>query len=131
MPVVVNVPDTAKSVTERVDPEKVKSETSLNKPLVPYIASLPAVWESAVKVDALNPCEPISKSVDAHDHVLIINNDMINENSISQMKPFAWLEDTINKIIKKTKKKIVIRLHPNQSKISNDSLEKINKQCMT
>ena len=35
---------------------------------------------------------------------------MINENSISQMKPFAWLEDTINKIIKKTKKKIVIRL---------------------
>lgn len=70
----------------------------------------------------------ISKSVDAHDHVLIINNDMINENSISQMKPFAWLEDTINKIIKKTKKKIVIRLHPNQSKISNDSLEKINKQ---
>ena len=43
---------------------------------------------------------------------------MTTENSIENMKPFDWLEDTINRIIDKTKKKIVIRLHPNQSKIS-------------
>ena len=70
----------------------------------------------------------ISKSVDVNDHVLLINNDMTGENSIDEMKPFAWLEDTLNKVIKKTNRKIVIRLHPNQSKISNESVEKINRQ---
>ena len=70
----------------------------------------------------------ISKSVDINDHVLLINNDMTGENSIDQMRPFAWLEDTLNKVVKKTNRKIVIRLHPNQSKISNESVEKINRQ---
>lgn len=70
----------------------------------------------------------ISKSVDVNDHVLLINNDMTGENSIDEMKPFAWLEDTLNKVVKKTNRKIVIRLHPNQSKISNESVEKINRQ---
>ena len=70
----------------------------------------------------------ISKSVDVNDHVLLINNDMTGENSIDEMKPCAWLEDTLNKVVKKTNRKIVIRLHPNQSKISNESVEKINRQ---
>ena len=71
----------------------------------------------------------IKKSVDMNDHVLLINNDMTGENSIDQMKPFAWLEETLNKVIKKTNRKIVIRTHPNQPKISNESVEKINKQA--
>ena len=70
----------------------------------------------------------ISKSVESKDHVLLINNDMTTENSIENMKPFDWLEDTINRIIEKTKKKILIRLHPNQSKISNELMKKINFQ---
>ena len=48
----------------------------------------------------------ISKSVDINDHVLLINNDMTGENSIDQMRPFAWLEDTLNKVVKKTNRKI-------------------------
>ena len=71
----------------------------------------------------------ISKSVDVNDHVLLINNDMTGENSIDQMKPFAWLEDTLKKVIKKTNRKIVIRLHPNQSKISDKRVEEINKHA--
>ena len=53
---------------------------------------------------------------------------MIGDNAVDQTQPFYWLEDTINKIVKKTKKKIIIRLHPNQSKISEDLIQKIRHQ---
>ncbi len=69
-----------------------------------------------------------SKTIRGEKHVLLINNDMIGDNAVDQTQPFYWLEDTINKIVKKTKKKIIIRLHPNQSKISEDLIQKIRHQ---
>ena len=70
----------------------------------------------------------ISKNIRGKEHVLLINNDMVGDNTIDQIKPFSWLEDTISKIIRRTKKKIIIRLHPNQPKIPEDLIKKIRYQ---
>lgn len=62
------------------------------------------------------------------EHILLINNDMSEDNTVDKIQPFSWLEDTIKKIVKKSKKNIIIRLHPNQSKIPEDLLKKIKYQ---
>lgn len=65
------------------------------------------------------------KNIRGEDHILLINNDMINDNAVDQFKPLSWIEETIRKIINKTSKKIIIRLHPNQLKLSEDWIQKI------
>ena len=68
------------------------------------------------------------KKLRGKEHILLINNDMLEDNTIDQIQPFSWLEDTIKKVVKKTKKKIIIRQHPNQPKIPEDLLKKIKYQ---
>ncbi len=65
------------------------------------------------------------KNIRGEEHILLINNDMTNDNAVDQLKPFSWIEETISKVINKTSKKIIIRLHPNQLKISEGWIQKI------